>query len=73
VAVSEEAKYKAFISYSHQDERFASWLHHALETYRIPKHLISDNSVSALSPIFRDQDELPACAVRDPNQAATGN
>ncbi|GAC15636.1 tetratricopeptide repeat protein [Aliiglaciecola lipolytica] len=57
--------YRAFISYSHQDKVVASWLHKELERYRLPKKLIGkDTSLGAvparLSPIFRDQDELPA-------------
>ena len=32
--MSDEYKYRAFISYSHRDEQWASWLHKALETYR---------------------------------------
>jgi len=32
-------RYSAFISYNHQDEAYARWLHRALETYRIPRHL----------------------------------
>ena len=32
-------KYKAFISYSHQDKKWGDWLHRALETYRISKGL----------------------------------
>jgi hypothetical protein len=35
-----EFKYRAFISYSHADEEWAKWLHKALETYRVPKHLV---------------------------------
>jgi hypothetical protein len=31
--------YWAFISYSHADERDATWLHKALERYRFPKRL----------------------------------
>ena len=29
-------KYRAFISYSHSDEKWARWLHRGLETYRMP-------------------------------------
>ena len=32
-------RYKAFISYSHQDRKWAAWLQRALEGYRIPKWL----------------------------------
>ena len=35
-----EFKYRAFISYSHSDERWARWLHKAFETYSVPKRLI---------------------------------
>ena len=56
-------KYRAFISYSHRDERWASWLHKSLETYRVPKHLVgTDHRVGVVparfAPIFRDRDEL---------------
>jgi hypothetical protein len=33
-------KYRAFISYSHRDERSAAWLHKSIEGYRVPKPLI---------------------------------
>jgi hypothetical protein len=56
------ASYKAFISYSHQDEVWASWLHRALESYKIPKHLRSDQVPDRLFPIFRDRDELSSGA-----------
>jgi tetratricopeptide (TPR) repeat protein len=55
--------YKAFISYSHADEKWARWLHRKLEGYRIPRHLkgmagASGTVPGKLSPIFRDRDEL---------------
>lgn len=34
-----EYKYWAFISYSHQDEPWAAWLHKGLETYGVPPAL----------------------------------
>lgn len=58
------SRYKAFISYSHRDERWARWLHRKLETYRVPKRLVGRPSPlgptpSRLTPVFRDRDELP--------------
>lgn len=37
-----DKQYKAFISYSHNDEEFGSWLHKELEKYKIPKCLYED-------------------------------
>jgi tetratricopeptide (TPR) repeat protein len=56
-------RYRAFISYSHQDKSWASWLHKALETYAIPKRLVGQTTAAGvvptrLAPIFRDRDEL---------------
>ena len=56
-------KYRAFISYSHRDEQWASWLHKSLETYRVPKRLVGKDSPHGViparfAPIFRDRDEL---------------
>jgi tetratricopeptide (TPR) repeat protein len=58
-------KYRAFISYSHRDSTWASWLHSSLEKYRPPKPLIgtvtSRGAVpKRLTPIFKDRDELPS-------------
>ena len=58
-------RYRAFISYSHADKSHVAWLHHALETYPIPKELVGTETAVGpvprrLSPIFRDQDELSA-------------
>ncbi len=59
----EDFKYKAFISYSHKDEKWASWLHKALETYKVPKHLVGQPTEfgpvpERIAPIFRDREEL---------------
>ncbi|MGA7329829.1 MAG: PQQ-binding-like beta-propeller repeat protein, partial [Rhodomicrobium sp.] len=58
-------KYKAFISYSARDRKFADWLFHQLETYRVPGKVRGtagrDGPVPArLYPIFKDREELPA-------------
>lgn len=52
--------YKAFISYSHKDQRWGGWLHRRLERYRLPKHLIKNEESVRLKPIFRDREELSA-------------
>jgi tetratricopeptide (TPR) repeat protein len=55
--------YRAFISYSHRDERWAAWLHRALERYRVPRRLVGRNTANGvvparIAPIFRDREEL---------------
>jgi eukaryotic-like serine/threonine-protein kinase len=57
-------RYRAFISYSHQDATWADWLHRTLETYRVPSRLVGRQTTAGtlprrLAPIFRDRDELP--------------
>jgi tetratricopeptide (TPR) repeat protein len=61
--MEEAFKYRAFISYSHADSKWAAWLHKSLETYRIPKHLVGRETVfgpipERLAPVFRDREEL---------------
>ncbi len=61
---SEGRKYSAFLSYSHQDERWGRWLQRALETYRVPSRLVGRTTTSGvitrrLGPIFRDRSDLP--------------
>ncbi|AIF45968.1 toll/interleukin-1 receptor domain-containing protein [Dyella japonica] len=58
-----ECRYRAFISYSHQDKAWADWLHKALENYRVPRRLVGKTTTAGvvprrLVPIFRDRDEL---------------
>lgn len=52
-AKAEPARYRAFISYSHGDARFAHWLHRKLESWRLPDK-------SRLTPVFIDHAELAA-------------
>ncbi|HEX4857372.1 MAG TPA: toll/interleukin-1 receptor domain-containing protein [Usitatibacteraceae bacterium] len=60
-----EARYQAFLSYSHADRKIAQWLHHALETYRVPGRLVGRETPvgkvsERLGRIFKDREELPA-------------
>jgi tetratricopeptide (TPR) repeat protein len=58
-----QPKYRAFLSYSHRDAKWADWLHKTLESYRLPKQLIGTSTAlgtltKRLTPIFRDREEL---------------
>ena len=58
-----QPKYRAFLSYSHRDAKWADWLHKALESYRPPTQLIGTITAlgtvtKRLTPIFRDREEL---------------
>jgi len=60
-------RYRAFISYSHKDERWGARLHKRLETYRFPKKLIGKETAKgpvpdSMKPVFRDREELSAGA-----------
>jgi hypothetical protein len=62
---SEAPKYWAFISYSHHDSKWGTWLHRCLDTYRVPKKLLGRVTADGplprrLFPIFRDREELAA-------------
>ncbi len=61
----DDARYWAFISYSHKDAAFGRRLHRRLEGYAIPRRLVGQPSAwgavpKKLAPIFRDRDELSA-------------
>jgi len=61
--VATDYKYRAFISYSHKDEKWAAWLHKALETFRVPKYLVGETTTMGTVPqrmgkVFRDREEL---------------
>jgi len=60
-------RYRAFISYSHADRRWAEWLHRALETWPVPPRLVGRTTPAGtvprrLAPVFRDRDELPSAS-----------
>lgn len=60
-------KYRVFISYNHADNKWARWLHRALETYKPPRGVASrglsvDGRQKPLSPVFRDREELSSAA-----------
>lgn len=62
---SEPARYRAFISYSHQDGAAGRRLHRRLERYVLPKRLVGRTTPRGaiprrLGPIFRDREDLPA-------------
>jgi WD40 repeat protein len=62
----ETFEYKTFISYSHRDTKWAQWLLHALETYRLP-----DSKVRGVGRVFRDRDEAGAASdLKDEIQRA---
>jgi len=59
------ARYRAFISYSHQDAAAGRRLHRRLERYVVPKRLVGRATTRGpvprkLGPIFRDREDLPA-------------
>jgi len=64
-ADSEPARYRAFISYSHQDAAEGRRLHRRLERYILPRRLVGRITPRGpvprrLGPIFRDREDLPA-------------
>ena len=61
----EPARFRAFISYSHQDAAAGRRLHRRLERYVLPKRLVGRATPRGpiprrLGPIFRDREDLPA-------------
>jgi tetratricopeptide (TPR) repeat protein len=62
---SQELRYTAFLSYSHNDAKAAGRLHRRLESFRMPRRLVGGAGARGpvperLWPIFRDREELPA-------------
>lgn len=61
----EPARYRAFISYSHQDAAAGRRLHRRMERYVLPRRLVGRETARGpaprrLGPIFRDREDLPA-------------
>jgi len=60
-------RYKAFISYSHRDRDWSTWIQRALEGYRVPKRLVGSKGEfgpvpQRLTPVFRDREDLPSAS-----------
>src|SRR5262249_9874972 len=60
----DDFKYRAFLSYSHVDAKWARWLHRRLEGFRL-RELAGQDGLrgpvpSRLAPIFRDREEFTA-------------
>ena len=51
-------RYHAYISYSHIDSRFATWLQTSLESWRIPTELVDQLGFDRLKPVFLDRADL---------------
>lgn len=65
--MNDNKKYKAYISYSHRDEKWGIWLHRALESYRLPRKLVGAKTSTGkvptrIRPVFRDRDDLSSAA-----------
>ena len=58
--------YYAFISYKHEDEKWAKWIQEKLETYRLPSVLQRENGriPNRISPVFRDKTDITAGPLR---------
>ena len=59
-----QLRYRAFLSYSHVDTKWATWLMRRLEGFRVPARFHGRaapiGAVGArIAPVFRDRDELP--------------
>ncbi len=74
-------EYWCFISYRHSDNtepgrEWASWLHHSLETYEVPKDLAGKTNErgetipAQIYPVFRDEEELAAGHLKEGIRAA---
>lgn len=62
-----QLRYKAFISYSHQDASWGRWLQRVLEGYRVPRRLVGKEGEFGaipprLTPVFRDREDLSSAA-----------
>ena len=65
--MNQASQYKAYISYSHNNERWAKWLLHAIESYRVPRKLVGMTTKvgevpARVRPVFRDRDDFSSAA-----------
>jgi tetratricopeptide (TPR) repeat protein len=60
-------RYRVFLSYSHAETKWATWLMRRLEAYRVPGRLQGRAAPIGtvgprIAPVFRDRDELPSAS-----------
>ena len=67
--------YFAFISYKREDEKWAKWLQHKLEHYRLPSNVKKGNGhlPKDLRPVFKDTSELASGVLAEEIHAALEN
>ena len=58
--MKQDKEYFAFISYKREDEKWAKWLAHELDNYKLPSTLNGKELPQSLRKTFRDVDELSA-------------
>lgn len=68
-------EYFAFISYKREDEKWAKWLQHKLEHYRLPVNVRKENPSlpQSIRPVFKDTSELAAGVLADEIHEALDN
>ncbi|MCH5312188.1 MAG: TIR domain-containing protein [Prevotella sp.] len=73
--MDKQKEYFAFISYKREDEKWAKWLQHKLEHYRLPTNVRkSDPSLPQnIRPVFKDTSELGAGVLADEIHEALEN
>ena len=58
--------YYAFVSHSHRDAKWATWIQDALERYRLPNSVrkaVRKPLPKRLAPVFRDATDLGSCQL----------
>lgn len=65
--IDEKQEYFAFISYKREDEKWAKWLQHKLEHYKLPSTIKKRNTTfpKNLRPVFKDTSELASGVLAD--------
>ena len=60
-------EYFAFISYKREDEKWAKWLQHKLEHYKLPINVRKENPSlpQNIRPVFKDTSELASGVLAD--------
>ena len=72
--IDNKYKYFAFISYKREDEKWAKWLQHKLEHFKLPYNLNGRTDLpKEIRPVFRDQSELAGGVLAEEIQNALEN